>query len=423
MDSFIRRVTFWCLDIIKGSKVLKNVKEIKKIINVGKSNQKQLNNILTYACNNSDYYKKINSTNLKDFPVMDKKKLVEAYDKILIGDINEKKLHWTCTSGSTGTPLKIPQDREKRNRTKADLIFFNKKADWQLGDKYVFIRSWTSQYKMSKLRIFAQNFIMIDTNTFNDKSKEELRKLLKKDKKIKCILGYSSALTSFVEYLQRKKDNASMFHINVIVTASDELTQSAKKQLKKMFNCKIINRISNEEHGLLAMNFDNTDYFTLNTASYYFEILKLDSDIPAEFGELGRLVVTDLYNKKFPLIRYDIGDLAIGISKDNKGSINKLSSFEGRSGDVLYNSDGAPITCVSLSTHLCTIPGISHYQLQIKNNVKTLCIVPSDEKIDNNLLRQKLNEIFGKKEKINVEMVKNILLEKNGKYRTIKFIK
>ena len=49
---------------------------------------------------------------------MDKKKLVEAYDKILIGDINEKKLHWTCTSGSTGTPLKIPQDREKRNRTK-----------------------------------------------------------------------------------------------------------------------------------------------------------------------------------------------------------------------------------------------------------------------------------------------------------------
>lgn len=423
MDSLIRRIAFWCLDIIKGGKVLKNVKEIKKVINAKESNQKQLDGILTYVCKNSNYYKKVKSLNLKDFPVMNKKRLVKFYNEILIGDINEKKLHWTCTSGSTGNPLKIPQDQEKRNRTKADLIFFNKKAGWNLGDRYVFIRSWTSQYKMSKLRIFAQNFIMIDTNTFNDKSKEKLRELLKRDKKIKCILGYSSALTSFVEYLLKKNDNSSMFHINAIVTASDELTEGAKNKLKEMFNCKIINRISNEEHGLLAMNFDNTDYFTLNTASYYFEILKLDSDIPAEFGELGRLVITDLYNKKFPLIRYDVGDLAIGISKDDNGSINKLSSFEGRSGDILYNNDGAPITCVSLSTHLCTIPGISHYQLQIKNNNKTLCVVPSNKAIDNGLLKQKLNVIFGNKEKINIKVVKSIPLEKNGKYRTIKFMK
>lgn len=423
MNSLIRRIAFWCLDIINGGKVFKNVKDIKRIMNAEESNQNQLDAILAYTCNHSDYYKKGNYTNLKDFPVMNKKKLLEAYNEILVGNIDEKKIHWTCTSGSTGNPLKIPQDQGKRNRTKSDLIFFNDKVGWQLGDKYVFIRSWTSQYKMSKLRIFAQNFIMTDTNTFNDEAKEKLRNLLKKDKKIKCLLGYSSALTSFVEYLSKKKDNASMFHINVIVTASDELTQSAKKQLKKMFNCKIINRISNEEHGLLAMNFDNTDYFTLNTASYYFEILKLDSDIPAEFGELGRLVVTDLYNKKFPLIRYDIGDLAVGISKDEKGSINKLSSFEGRSSDILYNNDGVPITCVSLSTHLCTVPGISHYQLQIKDGIKTLYVVPNNKKIDHNLLNKKLSDIFGKKESVTTKVVKNIPLEKNGKYRTIKVIK
>ena len=42
MDSLIRRIAFWCLDIIKGGKVLKNVKEIKKVINAKESNQKQL---------------------------------------------------------------------------------------------------------------------------------------------------------------------------------------------------------------------------------------------------------------------------------------------------------------------------------------------------------------------------------------------
>ena len=145
MDSLIRRIAFWCLDIIKGGKVLKNVKEIKKVINAKESNQKQLDGILTYVCKNSNYYKKVKSLNLKDFPVMNKKRLVKFYNEILIGDINEKKLHWTCTSGSTGNPLKIPQDQEKRNRTKADLIFFNKKAGCNLGDIYVFIRSCNSQ--------------------------------------------------------------------------------------------------------------------------------------------------------------------------------------------------------------------------------------------------------------------------------------
>lgn len=423
MNAFIRRIAFWCLDILKGGKVLKNIKDIKEKNDKEEINKNQIDDILTYACNNSNYYKNFKSTNLKDFPVINKEKIIKNYNEILVGNINEKKIHWTCTSGSTGTPLKIPQNQEKRNRTKADLIFFNKKAGWNLGDKYVFIRSWTSQYKMSKLRVFAQNFIMIDTNTFNDEAKENLRKLLKKDKKIKCILGYSSALTSFVEYLINKKDNATMFHVNTIVTASDELTENARIKLKEMFNCKIVNRISNEEHGLLGMSFDNTTYFTLNTASYYFEILKLDSDIPAEFGELGRLVVTDLYNKKFPLIRYDIGDLAIGISKDKNGSINKLGTFEGRSADILYNADGAIITCASLSTHLCTVPGICHYQLQVKETKKTLCIVPSSEPIDYNLLKQKINTIFGKEENINIKTVKYIPLEKNGKYKTIKFIK
>ena len=31
----------------------------------------------------------------------------------------------------------------------------------------------------------------------------------------------------------------------------------------------------------------------------YYEILKLDSDEPAEPGELGRIVITDLYNTPF----------------------------------------------------------------------------------------------------------------------------
>ena len=64
------------------------------------------------------------------------------------------------------------------------------------------------------------------------KNKEQKEK---KDKKIKCILGYASALTNFVNFLEKKGDNSSMFNIKVIVTASDELTTETKVKLKKIY--------------------------------------------------------------------------------------------------------------------------------------------------------------------------------------------
>ena len=212
-----------------------------------------------------------------------------------------------------------------------------------------------------------------------------------------------------------------MFNIKVIVTASDELTAETKVKLKKMFKCKVVNRISNEEHGLLAMNFDGDDFFTLNTASYYFELLKIDSDEPAKLGEIGRLVITDLYNKKFPLIRYDIGDLAVGMSYDNNGSINKLKSFEGRGSEILINSNGIPITCVSLSTHLCSIPGIIKYQLNVFKNRKVLYIVVDNTIFNSDMLEQNLVNVFGINDKVEYQIVENISIEKNGKYKPIKF--
>lgn len=80
-------------------------------------------------------------------------------------------------------PFKACQDSRKRNRTIADLIYFHKLNGWNLGDKYVFLRAWTSNYSVSKLKLFLQNFIVADVVNFDDKAKESLRQNLKKIKK------------------------------------------------------------------------------------------------------------------------------------------------------------------------------------------------------------------------------------------------
>lgn len=422
MTHAIRRYVFWLLDIIKGAKTLSHYNQIKKHMIYNFSNKKELEKILLYAKEETEFYKNIKGNQLENFPVMKKNNLQKNYEKIMCNNINEK-LHWTCTSGSTGDPLKIPQNKNKRFRTKADLIFFHNLVGWKLGYKYVFIRSWVKMYHVSKLRIFAQNYIPIDVNSFTIEEKEKLRTLLKKDKKIKVIISYASAMEDFITYLEEKEDNYKMFKIKTVMTASDSLPNETKKRIQKMFNCQVVNRISNEEHGILGICLPNENTFTLNTASYYFEILEINSDKPVKIGELGRLVITDLYNQKFPLIRYDIGDLAIGLEKNEDGSYIKLKSFEGRSSELVYTDTGIPVTSVTLSTHLCTIKEIQKYQLMVYKNKMILKVVPNDfKKIKKDSIVKILKELFGDNKKVIVEIVEKIENEKNGKFKTLKIM-
>ena len=55
------------------------------------------------------------------------------------------------------------------------------------------------------------------------------------------------------------------------------------------------------ENGIIAQQSIDSNNYIINWASYYVEILKLDKDTPVEQGEIGRIVVTDLYNYKTAL--------------------------------------------------------------------------------------------------------------------------
>ena len=46
----------------------------------------------------------------------------------------------------------------------------------------------------------------------------------------------------------------------------------------------------------MGLQREEDESYYIDSESYYYEILKLDSDEPAEPGELGRIVITDLYN-------------------------------------------------------------------------------------------------------------------------------
>src|SRR5699024_9769306 len=127
---------------------------------------------------NVPFYYHVDEGHLSNFPVVNKKDIMKNYDEFQSKEYSENDLHWVSTSGSTGEPFKANQNTTKRNRTIADLIYIHQINNWFLGDKYAYLRAWTSKYRASKLKVFLQNYLAIDIVSFDDEQKESFRKQL-----------------------------------------------------------------------------------------------------------------------------------------------------------------------------------------------------------------------------------------------------
>lgn len=416
----IRRAGFYLVDFLKGGHVTRHFKDISAKMANNRDNRDVLREILQYAIDHVPYYSNIDQPELHCFPVMKKSIYVNYFQDLQSGAFKEKDLHWVSTSGTIGMPFKSSQNTDKRNRTVADLIYFHQVNGWNIGDKYVFLRAWTTDYIVSKIRKYLQNYVAFDLINFNDEAKEAMRQALITDRKIKIVIGYASGVENFLQYLEKKGDHAEMFHIKGVFTDSDMLSESTKSRLQKMFSCPVINRYSNEEQGVLAYTPPYEDVYRLNTASYHFELLKLDSDEPVGPGETGRVVVTDLYNHSTLFIRYDTNDLAISDDLD-RAHLQTLRCLQGRMGDLIKDPDGNMVCETNLSSYFREFYQLRQYQLiQHGLNHYVFKVVCDEGSYSDNDLIDMMQKILGSVANIELQRVDRIPYEKSGKFVTVK---
>lgn len=110
--------------------------------------------------------------------------------------------------------------------------------------------------------------------------------------------------------------------MKAIIPISETMPEPVRRTLEKQFNCPVRAWYSNEENGIMGLQNREDEGYHIDTETYYYEILKMDSDEPAEPGELGRIVITDLFNYAFPILRYDNGDTAVAARKEKTVVLN-----------------------------------------------------------------------------------------------------
>ena len=301
---------FWMLDKMKGGKTREYYDQIRYAWKEGSSveeTEKRIQNLIAHAVKTTDFYKDYPETcSLEDLPVVNKDTFRQQYDRFVSSTYKDAPDNRVmCTSGSTGTPLRMIQNRDKIRHNTAGGIFLGAAAGYYIGMKEAFIRVWVNNVRKSKFQLLQENLIMMDSSRMDEKALEEMFHVIEK-KKVKCLVGYSSALGELSEYIRKTGRDCSRCVVKAIIPISETMPEPVRRTLEKQFNCPVRAWYSNEENGIMGLQNREDEGYHIDTETYYYEILKMDSDEPAEPGELGRIVITDLFNYAFPILRYDI---------------------------------------------------------------------------------------------------------------------
>lgn len=408
------KILFKINDFLNSSKVTKHYNDVKKKIECVNPTVDNLTEILMHAKNEVSYYSNI-ETNILKFPIVNKTTIRAHFEDFQAKNYADKPKINMTTSGSTGTPFTVYQDLNKKARNHADTLYFGELAGYELGNKLYYLKIWAKQKMANPWMYKLQNIVPIDVIDLNEDKVYQMVKEMESSKNKISILGYVSALEHFIRYAEKRNIQKIKANIVSVITMSEGLSKETKTKMEKIFGCPVVSRYSNLENGIIAQQEQNSDSFLVNTASYLVEIFHPTKDELLPNGQLGRIVVTDLFNYAMPMIRYDTGDLGILTIKGGK---TYLETVEGRKLDVLYDTKGEMVSSYIMYKNMWQYTEIEQYQL-IQTHIKSYEFkinCPTGFKKEEQLVAE-FKEYLGQDADFKVVYVNEIPLLDSGKRR------
>lgn len=318
----------------------------------------------------------------------------------------------------------MPQDTLKRERRIAEMKYFNKSMGFNSHEKLIHLRVWNKYQSKSIRNIRKENIIPFDISYLDDMSLEKLCSLIQKEKPV-CIRGYASTLGKMA-FTALRIGLIPPESLKLIISTSESLEDEVRDDIKKAFRCNVVSQYANEECGILAnenlMNVSSDNKMYFNHASYFIEVLRLEDDEPAGYGELGRIVITDLHNYAFPVIRYDTGDTCILQAPDkfSKG-YPVIEKLFGRRFDLTYTTSGSPIYPLAYGRAIKNYSCISQWLfVQKAEKLYELRVVLCEHNVEIlDKLREEFKCIIGEDADLQFLEVENIPIVTSGKRKPV----
>ena len=423
-----RNQFFWLLDRLRGTGIARSLSELEMVNGAPLSLQavarrnEALQAILTHATRSVPFYKVVTGLDLPRFPVINKSTIRAHPQAFLCATFPPEKLVPVVTSGSTGTPFKTFRNQDKVHRNTADIVYFASLAGFKVGEPLYYLKIWNAYNRKSQIAQFAQNVIPVNVLELSANALNSLVHRLMADHRRKHLLGYSSALEQLGLHVRAHDLRMESCNVASIIAMSEALNDHTRATLGHAFGVQPLSRYSNIENGIIAQQTPSSNgQFLVNVASYEVEVLDLSADVPAKPGQIGRIVVTDLYNYGMPSIRYDTGDIgAFALNSVGEVCSHVLACVEGRKLDQLFNTSGTLLSSYIVVNSLWKYTGIKQYQLiQLSQKEYVFKLNVNGGFARESELKAEFQKYLGNDASLAVEYVDEIPLLASGKRKSV----
>ena len=279
--------------------------------------------------------------NWNEIPILKKKDIQIPFEEIL--SVNSSKgLYCHNTSGSSGTPFVFAKN--KKSHVKALALYLDRLhrlgIDYgtDLQARFYGIPKKGISYHKEIIKDRLAGRIRFPVFDLTDDRLNEILKSFSKNRFV-YINGYTNSILLFANFLIRKnillKDICPS--LRCVIPTSEVCTSTHRELMEKAFGVEVFVEYGAAELDIIAME-DLSHNFIVNNETLLVEILD-ENDKPVNPGEVGRVVVTSLFNEAMPFIRYDLGD-RVKLGTITTSTHRTIDYVEGRVNDNIILPSG-----------------------------------------------------------------------------------
>jgi phenylacetate-CoA ligase len=324
------------------------------------------------------------------------------------------------TSGSTGVPLTIFVDSRVEDFHTAVWMRALFEDGLKFRDRMVFIADPRSFPKRKSL---FQHFDIIERKYISIFYSADKQIALLKEFKPDVIKGYASSLFILAKEF---RDMIREIRPRIVFSGAEVLDAASRRLISSAFGGELFDLYGCHEFNLLAWECKAHNGYHVNADSVLMEFLDNDGEAVAS-GEMGKVVCTGLFNYVMPLIRYELGDVAVPLNDECTCGVTLplIKSYEGRADDFLLASDGRVISpTVFFPYPFEDVDWIRQFRVIQESRKKLVIQVAAKETLANQdkIVRNaesKIRMLFGEDMEVEFEFVEEIPRDPSGKLRKV----
>ena len=275
-------------------------------------------------------------------PALGKDDLRNHFDEIINQSVPADNRKISTTGGSTGLPVKVYHDT--RVPIHSVEWFVLQQLGGDISDNAAFLMRHNPQkakFSLNKLMWYPTRRCFLDVTLLTE---ERWHRFYQECRKIspRYLSGYVGAIQEFSAFLQRH--DLLLPSLKFVWTTAAPLSESNRACMERIFKVPVYNQYGCCEIFWLACECREQNGLHYFDTFRHFEVCD-ENQRPLPDDTEGELLLTDLLNHAFPLIRYRNGDRACKLSRKCTcgNGFPLIASVKGRMTDMIRFPDGSSV--------------------------------------------------------------------------------